>query len=94
MNAEWDEKKRLSNIVKHRVDFADAARVFEGRVRVREERRRDYGEDRFSAVGEADGRLFYVVYTRRDDTIRIISARRAGRHEREEYYKGRAQGSA
>ncbi len=93
MDAEWDEKKRLSNIAKHAIDFADAAQVFDGPIRVREERRRDYGEDRFSALGEADGRLLYVVYTRRSDRIRIISARRAGRDEREEYYKGLAQGS-
>ena len=87
------KKAKHSNIAKHAIDFADAAQVFDGQIRVREERRRDYGEDRFSALGEADGRLLYVVYTRRSDRIRIISARRAGRDEREEYYKGLAQGS-
>ncbi len=94
MDVEWNEKKRLSNLAKHRVDFADAARVFEGPIRVREERRRDYGEDRFSVFGEVDELLLYVVYTRRGDKIRIITARRAGSHEREEYYKGLAQGSS
>ncbi len=92
MIAEWDEKKRLSNIAKHGIDFADAALVFEGPIRAKAELRRDYGENRFSAVGEANGRLLYVVYTRRGDKIRIISARRAGQHEREEYYKDRSEG--
>jgi uncharacterized DUF497 family protein len=94
VDAEWDENKRLANIAKHGIDFADAAQVFEGPIREREERRRDYREDRFSTVGEVDGRLLYVVYTRRRDRIRIISARRAGQDEREEYYKSRSQGSS
>jgi len=75
VDAEWDEKKRLSNIAKHKVDFTDAARVFDGLIWAKQERRRDYGEDRFSAFGEVDGLLLYVVYTRRNDRIRIISAR-------------------
>jgi uncharacterized protein len=94
VDAEWDEKKRISNLAKHGFDFADAARVFDGPIRAREEQGRDYGEDRLSVVGEADGRLLYVVYTRRGDKFRIISARRAGRDEREEYYKGLSQGSS
>jgi uncharacterized DUF497 family protein len=94
VDAEWDEKKRLSNIAKHGIDFADAARVFNGPIREREEQRRDYGEDRFSVVGDAGGRLLYVVFARRDARIRIISARRASRDEREEYYKGLSQGSS
>ena len=92
MDAEWDEKKRLSNLAKHGIDFADATRVFDGPIRVKEELRRDYGEDRFSAVGEANRRLLYVVYTRRGDKIRMISEKRAGQDERKEYYKDRSQG--
>jgi uncharacterized protein len=87
--AEWDEDKRLANVLKHGVDFVDAARIFEGRVEVTEECQREYGENGFSALGEFEERLFYVVYTRRGDNLRIISARRAGRHERGTYYKGR-----
>jgi uncharacterized protein len=93
VDAEWDEKKRISNLAKHGFDFADAARVFDGPILARVEHRRDYGEDRLSAVGEANGRLLYVVYTRRGDKFRIISARTAGRDEREEYCKGLSQGS-
>jgi uncharacterized DUF497 family protein len=61
VDAEWDEKKRLSNLAKHGIDFLDAARVFDGPTREREEQRRDYGEERFSVVGDANGRLLYVV---------------------------------
>jgi uncharacterized DUF497 family protein len=44
--------------------------------------RKDYGERRIRAVGESSGELLHVVYTRRGDTVRIISARRANQKER------------
>jgi uncharacterized DUF497 family protein len=43
----WDPKKRLSNIRKHGIDFAVAARVFEGVTLTAEDRRFPYGEQRF-----------------------------------------------
>lgn len=42
-------------------------------------------EARFSAIGVVEGLDLYVVYTMRGEVYRIISARRAGRHEREQY---------
>ncbi len=86
-DAEWDEQKRLTNIAKHGIDFLDAAKVFDGWIHVIEERRRDYGEDLFGALGEADKRILHAVYTRRGDNVRIISARKAGSDERERYYQ-------
>ena len=47
--------------------------------------RLDYGETRWRTVGEVDGVLLLVVYTERLDAIRVISARKANRHEREDY---------
>lgn len=88
MDAEWDEKKRLSNLAKHNVDFNRVASIFDGPVVAWPLQKRDYGEDRFAALGIVEGLIFYVVYTWRGDRRRIISARRAGRRERERYHKG------
>jgi uncharacterized protein len=51
--------------------------------------RAEYGEDRWVGVGMTRSRIVVVVYTERDDgeTIRIISLRKALRHERERYKK-------
>jgi uncharacterized protein len=85
--AEWDERKRLSNLIKHGIDFIRASKVFEGRILTVERRQHGSGEERFSVLGKTENVVLYVVYTRRGDNLRIISARRAGRHERERYYE-------
>ena len=86
MEVEWDEQKRHTNIAKHGVDFVAAARVFDGPILEVEDRRRDYGEMRFLALGEVAGQVIHVVYTWRGRRRRIISARRASRDERQRYY--------
>ena len=85
MDAEWDEKKRLSNLAKHKVDFNRVVAMFDGPIVEWPQRQHDYGEDRFAALGKIEDLIFYVIYTWRGDRRRIISARRAGRHEREKY---------
>ena len=52
MAFEWDEAKRLANIQKHGIDFADVEQVFAGMFVETEDLRRDYGEKRFRAVGD------------------------------------------
>ena len=91
---EWDEKKRLSNLAKHNVDFNRVASIFDGRVVAWPLPQRDYGEDRFAALGIVEELIFYVVYTWRGDRRRIISARKAGRRERERYHKSVIQRSS
>ena len=54
-----------------------------GPVLIWEDARREYGEGRFRAVGETDGDILHVVFTRRGDAVRIISVRRANRRETE-----------
>jgi uncharacterized DUF497 family protein len=88
---EWDERKRLSNLRKHRIDFADLEPMFEGPVSDKADRRRDYGEDRRIAVGRVSGMIVSAVYTWRGEARRIISARRANRHEREDFYRHTVQ---
>lgn len=86
MNFEWDERKNELNIDKHGFDFADAYRVFNLPIAVDLDEREDYGEDRWIGIGLLDGRIVVVVYTEPDDeTIRIISLRKALTYERRRY---------
>ena len=84
---EWDEQKRKTNIRRHGFDFADAKQVFAGPVLVRLDMRQDYGEDRWIGIGITHGRVVVVVYTEQDngETIRIISLRKALKHERKRF---------
>lgn len=82
---EWDEDKRQSNLAKHGIDFVNAARMLRGEPLFFEDARRDYGEQRYIAVGEEVGYLLVVVFTIRDEALRIISARRANSRERRKY---------
>ena len=85
MRFEWDERKDAGNLAKHGVSFAEAVAVFDGPILRSRDDRRNYGENRFVACGSAAGRILIVVYTVRGERIRIISARRAKRREREAY---------
>jgi uncharacterized protein len=80
---EWDEGKRQSNIAKHYIDFRDAIRVFDGPVFEIAGSRR--GEVRMVAIGSVENVEIVVVYAMRGQRRRIISARRAHRHERQDY---------
>ena len=82
---EWDSAKRETNLRKHGVDFARAVRIFEAPVLERQDRRRDYGEPRFVALGAVEELLLAVVYTPRELAFRIISAGNAHRHEKAAY---------
>lgn len=87
---EWDEDKAFSNLEKHEVDFEDAIHVFlDSRRLVREDRRRDYGEPRYQAIGAVSGTVLFVAYTLRGRIYRLISARRATPQERRDYYENR-----
>lgn len=82
---EWDEAKNRQNIAKHGIDFADARRIFQRPILVRRDDRQDYREDRWIALGELDGVVVVMVFTRRGDRVRIISVRKANRHEDKVY---------
>lgn len=82
---EWDAAKNAANLAKHGIDFEDAIGIFDGPVLERSDDRRDYGEHRLIAFGVVEDRELAVVYTIRGTHRRIISARRAHRHERKEY---------
>ena len=74
---EWDEAKRDANLVKHGVDFVDALEVFADPRRIeRIDKRRGYREERRQVVGRVGEQVLFVVYTRRGEARRVISARR------------------
>lgn len=85
MSFVWDPAKALGNRRKHGVDFADVVEVFhDPRALTIAD---DFEvEERFVTVGtDALGRIVTVVYTWRESTIRIISARKATARERGQY---------
>ena len=83
----WEEAKRKSNLAKHGYDFADAHRVFESPLVLAEDRRDDYGEQRMLALGLLDDVLLLIAHVENDDSIRIISMRKATKHETNDYYE-------
>jgi uncharacterized protein len=87
VNFEWDPGKAKQNRRKHRVSFYEAATVF-GDLLAATYSDPDHSasEQRFITVGMSEvGRVLIVAHTDRDGNIRIISARKATRHEREHY---------
>jgi uncharacterized protein len=87
---EWDQDKAAANFRRHGIDFADAVGVFEDEYALRREDPDAQGERRFVIIGiDFLGRVVVVVYTFRGEHIRLISARRATRREREYYGRER-----
>jgi uncharacterized DUF497 family protein len=84
---DWDEYKRLTNIKKHAIDFADVTAVFNGNIVTVEDNRFDYGEQRFITLGLLKGRVIAIVHTERGATTRIISARKATSYEQITYFE-------
>ena len=90
MQYEWDEGKATDNIRKHGVGFLDAIAALEDPNRLEEiDTRFPYDEERIQVIGMARGRLLFGVATfRRERICRIISARKATKHEQDRYYAG------
>jgi len=85
---EWDAAKARANKRKHKVSFEEAASVFRSYWIRRPDARRDYGETRFIAIGrDSNGLVLNVVYTLREERVRIISVWKASRDERKAYEK-------
>ena len=85
MGFEWDENKRAENIGKHELDFVDAWQIFDAPMVVNLDNREDYGETRFIGIGFLKNFVVTIVFTEPDEeTIRIISLRRALKYEREQ----------
>ncbi len=86
MAFEWDPDKAQSNLRKHGVSFEAATEVFgdPAALAIPDD---CVEEDRWRYIGRVGNVILFVVYTERGDDIRIISARRATRSEKEAYYQ-------
>ena len=85
---EWDDAKNVINDTKHGVTFERARLVFADPFGIGEfDDRSIHGEDRFTIVGVVEGVLLFVAYAERDERVRIISARRATKHEQDDYFQ-------
>jgi len=85
----WDEKKNQSNIKNHKVSFEDAETVFyDPSAKVIHDPDHSIDEERFIILGISKLMKLLVVchcYRENDETIRIISARKATKNEAKHY---------
>ncbi|MDR1489187.1 MAG: BrnT family toxin [Desulfovibrio sp.] len=86
---EWDEAKRVGNLAKHGLDLAVSRELFADYFMERLDTRKDYGEDRWIALGMIRGQVVVLVYTERNDKLRPISLRKATVQERSIYEQTR-----
>lgn len=86
---EWDAAKAAENRRRHGIDFLDSIAAIEDPNRIEGiDTRFEYGEERMRVIGMAAGNVLFVVTTLRgEETCRIISARKATRHEQDRYYE-------
>jgi uncharacterized DUF497 family protein len=90
MGYQWDPAKARTNLQKHKIDFAEAVGVFEDEWALTMTEQVIAGEQRFVTLGlDYLGRMVVVVYTYRQDDIRLISARPATRREQKTYEQKR-----
>jgi uncharacterized protein len=88
----WHDAKAAANWRNHGVSFHDAIKAFRDRFAVEWiDDREDYGEERINLLGMCEGVILHVTYTERDKLIWIISARRAVKHEQDDYYRENAR---
>lgn len=75
------------NIRKHGIDFFDAVQIFDGYTLTSEDVRFDYGETRYLTLGMMNNLIvILMVHTAEEDVIRVISARKAEKYERQRYF--------
>ena len=87
MKFEWDINKNKSNTEKHGITFEDASKVFDDETSLIEFSRLDGDEERIQIIGKIlDIVIIIVAYTKRNESTRIISARKASKIERGKYY--------
>ena len=86
---EWHEAKAEANLRIHGISFELAKTAFSDSFAIEFlDDRQEYGEARFILIGMAEGQvLLYIAYSERQERIRVISARRATKHEADEYFK-------
>ena len=88
MRFTFDLARQSSNIKKHGYDLADAQKVIESRRTLTfEDNRFDYGEARFVTMGLLSDVVVVIVTTETESEIRVISMRKADKHEQKIYFE-------
>lgn len=84
---EWDKGNIDKNWERHQVTHLECEEVFFNTpIAVKEDEPHSATEDRYYALGKTDGgRLLFVVFTVRDNKVRVVSARDMSRKERKLY---------
>ena len=89
---EWWDEKAASNWREHGITFDQAAKAVRDHFAIEAiDDREDYGEERVNLIGMCEDVLLHVTYTERGERLRIISARRAEKHEQDNYYRANAR---
>jgi uncharacterized DUF497 family protein len=89
---EWRAEKAAANWRDHGVTFNQAATAVGDPFAIEAiDEREDYDEERVNLIGMCNGVLLHVTYTERGERIRIISARRAEKHEQDNYFRTNAR---
>ena len=84
----WHDDKAAKNLAKHGVAFERAMLAVRDAFAIELiDNRQSYDEERVNLIGTSEGVLLHVTYTERDGRIHIISARRAEKHEQDDYYR-------
>jgi len=88
---EWDDAKAEQNWVKHGVDFLWTTQAFRDACAIEWfDTREHYGEERVNMLANIEGIIVHVTYVEVETRVRIISARRATRHEKDRYFRENA----
>lgn len=88
---EWDNKKAIKNIEKHGIAFEEASTVFSDENGILfDDPEHSFDEERFLLIGMSNLSKVLIVchcYRESNNTIRIISARKATKKEKDTYVK-------
>ena len=92
---QWDRGNSYKNLVKHNVQNWECEQVFFNKpLLVLEDRGHSVGEKRWAAFGKTDsGRLLVVIFTKRGNLLRVISARGMNTKERKFYEENEKKNS-
>ena len=85
MRITYDPAKNQRNIKDRHLSFDDAAFFNFATALIAKDERKEYGEERYSALGLLDGRVYALVFTLTIDGIRVISFRKANKREVQRY---------
>ena len=86
MKFEWNGTKARSNIEKHKVSFEEASTVFGDPLSITiDDPQHSSQEERLVTTGSSDMKVLVIVPVDTFDKVRIISARKATKHERRQY---------